>query len=71
MVFMAMAMLYYGLIMFKLRRFNKIKNEEKNLKENDAILGNAILKWDRVMLVFYCSAFGLYNAGYFMKYFLK
>ena len=71
MVFMAIAMLYYGLITFKLRRFNKIEDEKINSKENDIKVSNAILKLDRVMLVFYCLAFGFYNIGYFMKYYLE
>ena len=69
MVFMAVAMLHYGLIIFKLRKFNKINDEEKTSKENDINVSNTILKWDRVMLVFYCNIFGLYNAVYFMYYY--
>ena len=69
MVFMAFAMLYYGLILFKLRRFNKIEDEKMNSKENDINVSNKILKWDRVMLFFYCIAFGFYNVYYFIYYY--
>ena len=67
---MAFAMFYYGLILFKLRKVNKIDNEEMDTKRNELQVSNAILKWDRLMLVFYCTIFGLYNAGYFMQYYL-
>ena len=70
MLFMAMAMLHYGMIIFKLRRFNKIEDEKTNSKENDIKVSNTIIKWDRVMLILYCIVFGVYNAGYFMKYYL-
>ena len=69
MLFMAIAMLYYGLIIFKLRRFNKIEDEKMNYKENDIQVSNTILKLDRLMLVTYCIVFGIYNAGYCMTYF--
>ena len=62
-------MLYYGLIIFKLRRFNKIEDEKMNYKENDIQVSNTILKLDRLMLVTYCIVFGIYNAGYCMTYF--
>ena len=72
MVFMAIAVLYYGLIIFKLQRFNKIaEDEEMNCKKNTIKFSNTIRKWDRRMLVFYCIAFGFYNASYFMKYYSK
>ena len=63
-------MLHYGMIIFKLRRFNKIGDEEMNSKESDNKVSNTILKCDRLMLVIYCIVFGLYNAGYFMTYYL-
>ena len=64
-------MFYYGLIIFKLQRFNKIEDEKKNSKENSAKVSNTILKWDRVMLVLYCIGFGFYNVTYFMNYYSK
>ena len=70
-VFIAIAMLYYGLIIFKLQRFNKIEDEKKNSKENSAKVSNTILKWDRVMLVLYCIGFSFYNVTYFMNYYSK
>ena len=70
-VFIAIAMLYYGLIIFKLQRFNKIEDEKRNSKENSAKVSNTILKWDRVMLVLYCIGFSFYNVAYFMNYYSK
>ena len=70
-VFIAIAMFYYGLIIFKLQRFNKIEDEKKNSKENSAKVSNTILKWDRVMLLLYCIGFSLYNVTYFMNYYAK
>ena len=67
MLFMAIAMLYYGLIVFKLRRFNKIGKEKLNSKErDDSKTTNTILKSDRWMLVIYCIAFAVYNSVYFI-----
>ena len=62
MSFMAMAMLYYGLILFKLQRCSKIKDKEMyGIK-----ISETIVKLDRLMLVTYCIVFGIYNAGYFI-----
>ena len=47
-----------------------IEDEKMNSKENNIKVSNTILKWDRVMLVFYFIAFGSYNVGYFMNYYL-
>ena len=65
MIFMAMAMLYYGLIIFKLRRFNKIEHENMKTK-----MSTTIIKLDRLMLAIYCIVFGVYNACYFIVNFL-
>ena len=69
MSFMAMAMLYYGLILFKLRRCSKIEDNEMNYEENGNKVFNTIIKLDRIMLVTYCIVFVIYNAGYFMTYY--
>ena len=68
MSFMAMAMLYYGLILFKLQSCSKIKDKEM---EMDGIkISKIIVKLDQLMLVTYCIVFGIYNAGYFMWFYM-
>ena len=71
MIFIALAMLYYGLILFKLRKFskkNKIGSTKKDSNEDMEELSDSIIKWDRLMLVIYVIIFILFNAYYFIKY---
>ena len=70
MIFISMAMFYYGLILFMLRKIFKIKDAEKAAMRNDIRLNNAIIKCDRGMLVLYVIIFIIFNTSYFMKYLL-
>ena len=71
MIFIAMAMFYYGLILFTLRKILKIKDAEKAGMSNDNELNNTIIKCDRGMLVVYVIFFIIFNASYFMNYYIK
>ena len=62
MVFIAIAMLYYGLMIFKLQRFNKIE-DEKGAQQ----MSNSIIKLDRLMLVAYVMFFLIFNVYYFIS----
>ena len=69
MTFIAMAMMYYGLILFNLRKITKkIQMTEKTSKGKDEELSNIIIKFDRLMLIIYIIIFILFNAYYFIKY---
>ena len=69
MIFIAMAMFYYGLILFMLRKIFKIEDAEKAAMRNDIPLNNIIIKCDRGMLVLYVNIFIIFNVSYFMRYF--
>ena len=72
MIFIASAMLYYGLILFNLRKILKIENSGKTFMENNDIhLTNSIIRWDRFMLIFFLFIFKLFNASYFILYFFR
>ena len=64
-------MFYYGLILFMLRKIFKIEDVEKAVMKNDIQLNNAIIKCDRGMLALYVIIFIIFNASYFMRYFVK
>ena len=70
MTFIATAMMYYGLILFKLRKILKIKDHEMP-KGNEVQLNNSIIKFDRFMLVLYGVIFIFFNANYFLTYCLQ
>ena len=71
MTFIATAMLYYGLLLFKLRKILKIKDQKMVSSEgNEVQTSNSVIKLDRLMLVFYVLIFIIFNAYYFMKYLL-
>ena len=72
MIFIASAMLYYGLILFNLRKILKIEDARKTFMEkNDIHLTNSIIRWDRFMLIFFLFIFKLFNACYFFLYFFQ
>ena len=68
MIFIAMAMFYYGLILFMLRKIFKIQDAEKAGMRHDVQLNNSIIKFDRGMFVLYVIIFIIFNASYFMTY---
>ena len=70
MIFIAMAMLYYGFILFSLRKKLKIEDTEKSEKDNKMKLTNSVITCDRVMLVIYVLYFIIFNTSYFIYYLL-
>ena len=71
MTFMATGMMYYGLLLFKLRKI--LKTEDQKMASsvgNEVQTSNSVIKLDRLMLVFYVLTFIIFNAYYFMKYYL-
>ena len=72
MTFIALALMYYGLILFKLRTIMKIKDENWASKEHEKIqLSNSVIKFDRFMLIIYVLLFFLFNVYYFLNYLLS
>ena len=71
MVFICIAMLYYGIILFTLRKTSKESSEVDTvfngtvIKRKDAQLCDKIIKCDRIMIVIYVLVFTLYNVVYF------
>ena len=58
MTFIATGMLYYGLLLFKLRKILKIKDQKMaSSVENEVQTSNSVIKLDRLMLVFYVLMF--------------
>ena len=71
MTFMATGMMYYGLLLFKLRKI--LKTEDQKMASSvgyEVQTSNSVIKLDRLMLVFYVLTFIIFNAYYFMKYYL-
>ena len=68
MIFVAMAMLYYGFILFSLRKKLKIEDAEKSAKDKNIKLTNSVITCDRVMLVIYVLYFIIFNTSYFIYY---
>ena len=71
MIFIALSMMYYGLIVFKLRKIksNKIKDAEIAYNGIEEDLTNSIIKIDKFILVTYVVfCFKIFNAYYFIKY---
>ena len=69
MVFVQIAMDYYGIILLKLRPIVKIEDTEKAFPRNDNKLSNAVTKIDRMMLALYLIIFLMFNFCYFIIYF--
>ena len=63
-----MAMVYHGIILFKLQMIKKVNDAEIASNENGANLSNSIIKWDRLMLIGYIILFVIFNGCYFIKY---
>ena len=68
MTFIASGMMYYGLLLFKLRKIVKIKDAKMANVESEVQTSNSVIKLDRLMLVFYVLTFIIFNVYYFMKY---
>ena len=69
MTFMATGMMYYGLLLFKLRKI--LKTEDQKMASSvgyEVQTSNSVIKLDRLMLVFYVLMFIIFNGYYFMKY---
>ena len=66
MIFIAFAMLYYGLILFKLRRITKISDAKMDPMENDGQLTDSVIRSDHRMLVIYVAIFIFFNVCYFI-----
>ena len=69
MILIASALMYYGLILFKLRKILKISDaakagNEKNVQQ----MTNSIIKMDRLMVVAYMIILLLFNVCYFISY---
>ena len=75
MLFIVNALLYYGLILFALRKISKeetkvmdLKMGTKSLNQKDVKLCNKIIKWDRFMILAHLITFIMYNVYYFFTY---
>ena len=72
MIFICNAMLYYGVILFTVRKITKVEDAimipnkpyDKNIGRT-----NSIIKWDRFMLFVHLIAFILFNVCYFCVYY--
>ena len=70
MIFIAMAMMYYGLILFSMRKVLKIEDAAENYSnKKDIQVSNRVVKCDRFVFVTYVISFVLFNSCYFMSYF--
>ena len=70
MILIALAMIYYGLILFNLRKILKINVAEKGATNEKDVqqMTNSVIKFDRLMLVTYVIIFSLFNIVYFISY---
>ena len=68
MIFIACAMLYYGIILFNLRKILKVADSANATNEKDIKLNNSIIRCDKIMLFFFLIIFFLFNAFYFIIY---
>ena len=72
MIFLAIAMLYHGVILFILRKIKKIEDTKMAQNDNeDVLLSNSIIKLDRLIFVMYGISFAIFNAYYFLKYHIE
>ena len=68
MILIALALVYYGLILFKLRKILKIGDTSKAGNEKDVQqMTNSVIKLDRLMLVAYVIIFLFFNVWYFIS----
>ena len=68
MIFISMAMMFYGLILFKLRKTSEEEEAVMNFNTKDILLSDLIIKWDRIIFIIYLTIFILFNASYFVIY---
>ena len=64
MAFIALAMMYYGVILFLLR---KTSLEEAIRAFDNVQLSDLIIKWDRNVFVIYLGVFIFFNICYFIR----
>ena len=69
MVFIAMAIMYHGLILMILSRISKIGDAQMYLNGDENKLSNSIIRWDRSMFIIYVIIFALVNVAYFIHYY--
>ena len=67
MLFLSIAMMYHGVILFKLQKNSRIEDANVDHKQ-DIQLSKLVIKWDRKMLVIYITFFILFNTFYFISY---
>ena len=73
MTFISIAMLYYGFLLYLLRKTSTESNKKVGpmMDTNDEMFNferDSVIKWDRKMFVFYGIGFILFNIGYFIYY---
>ena len=69
MMFIVFAMMYYGLVLFKLRKILKIEDSTGvSSKMTDIQMNNSIIRWDHFMFFIFVIFFFLFNFCYFTKY---
>ena len=68
MVFVQIAMDYYGLILLNLRPIMKIKDIRMAFPKHEVKLSNSVIKIDRLMLALYLIVFAMFNTFYFIYY---
>ena len=69
MMFIVFAMMYYGLVLFKLRKILKIEDSTGvSSKMIDIQMNNSIIRWDHFMFSIFVIFFFLFNFCYFTKY---
>ena len=72
MTFISLAMLYYGLILFKLRKYlkenKKIVDTLATANQTQASEHNSVIRYDRMMFFVYLIIFLFFNTCYFFAY---
>ena len=72
MTFVSIAMLYYGILLYLLRKTSMEMNKKVGpMDTNDEMFNlehDLVIKWDRKMFLFYGIGFILINIGYFVYY---
>ena len=71
MIFISMSMIYYGLILFKLRKYskeNKILVDTFANKIQISDEHNSVIRYDRMMFFLYVLCFLFFNFCYFFAY---
>ena len=72
MTFISIAMLYYGVLLYLLRKTStEMTKKVGPMDTNDEMFNlerDSVIKWDRKMFAFYGIGFILFNIGYFIYY---